>query len=164
VFGVLTITYALVAFEVLPVAARAVEVPDVSLERPWVAFLREHTPDDRSVVCLPFADAYSAKGCEHTARWMLHGTRHGMPLVNGYSGFFPESWFGMAEALKDDPLGEESLDMMAHAGVEYVVIQPRWMTTSGSPVTASGRYQLEPVLRDRSGVEIWRLVQQVPGS
>lgn len=153
---------ALVAFEVPPVPVGLAVVPDVSAERPWIAFLQEHTPDGRAIVCLPFAEGYTAKKLECTGRWMLYGTRHGVPMVNGYSGFFPKSWFRMVEALKEDPFTESALKILAEAGVEYVVVDPALMTTRGSPGTASGRYRLVRVFCNDSGVEIWRLVQSVP--
>lgn len=155
--GVFVVSCLLIAFEVPPVPVALVDVPDVSADPPWVVFLREHTANNRSAVCLPFADGYSAKDSEPTGRWMLYATRHRVPLVNGYSGFFPKSWFSLVKAFKDHPFGEATLKTLADAGVEYMVIEPRLMRTSESPQTASGQYRLECVFRDESGVEIWRL-------
>ncbi len=152
----------LVAFEVPPAPVRLAVVPEVSAEHPWIGFLREHTPKGRAIVCLPFAEGYSAKELECTGRWMLYGTRHGVPMVNGYSGFFPKSWFRMVEALKEEPFTESALGQLAEAGVEYVVVDPAFVAASGSPGTASGRCRLERAFGDGSGVEIWRLTSLAP--
>jgi hypothetical protein len=155
--GLFVVLCGLVAFEVPPAPVRLVDVPDVSAEPPWVAFLRRHTAANQAVVCLPFADGYSAKDCEQTGRWMLYGTRHGVSMANGYSGFFPKSWFRMVETLKADPFSEPTVDMLVQVGVEYVVIDPRLMPASQSPEAVSGRHRLVRVFRDESGVEIWRI-------
>lgn len=155
--GALAVLCGLVAFEVPPAPVGLAAVPDVSVEPPWAAFVRRQTPANRSIVCLPFADGYSAKDCEPTARWMLYATRHRVPMVNGYSGFFPKSWYRMVESLKAGPFREPALDLLAKAGVEYVVIQRRLMPASESPPRVLGRYRLVRVFGDESGVEIWRL-------
>jgi hypothetical protein len=156
--SVFAVACVLVAFEVPPVPIRLAQVPDVSHEPRWVIFVRKHTPEGRAIVCLPFADGYSAEGSEPTGRWMLYGTRHRVPMVNGYSGFFPKSWYRMVEAFEEEPFSESTLDMLADAGVEYLVIDPQRMPPGESPATDSARYQLVHVFSDESGVEIWRLV------
>jgi hypothetical protein len=155
--GVLAVACLLLACEVPPTAVRRVAVPDVSVEPDWGAFLRKNTAEGRSVVCLPFAQGFSAKDSQCTGRWMLHGTRHGVPMVNGYSGFFPKPWFRLVEALKEEPYSEPTLDLLTAAGVEYIVIDPALMEKHKTPPTASGRYQLVRVFRDESGVEVWRV-------
>ncbi|NLF68358.1 MAG: hypothetical protein GX575_04805 [Candidatus Anammoximicrobium sp.] len=160
VSGLFVLSCALVAFEVPPAPLGLVSVPDVAKEPAWAVFVRRHTPAHRAIVCLPFMEAYSADDYERSAKWMLFGTWHGVAMVNGYSGFFPDSWVRMVEALKPDPFSECALDVLAAAGVEYVVIEPRLMPKNQAPSTVSKRHHLVRVFRDESGVEIWRLQER----
>ncbi|MHB8900191.1 MAG: hypothetical protein ACYC6Y_15690 [Thermoguttaceae bacterium] len=149
---------ALVAFEVPPAPVPVVAVPDVSQEPQWSAWLRQHTPAGRAIVCLPFATDYTAQGCEPTGRWMLYATRHRVPMVNGYSGYFPKSWYRMVEAFEDLPFSESTLDLLADAGVEFVLVDTTKLPAVKSPGEASERHQLVHLLSDETGVEIWEIV------
>ncbi len=158
--GVFAVACLLVAFEVPPVPVRLVQAPDVSKETPWVVWLREQTVPGQAIVCLPFAEGYSAGGSEPTGRWMLYGTRHRLPMVNGYSGFFPKSWYRMVEAFEKQPFSGSTLDMLADAGVEFVVVDTTKLPADKSPGEASERHQLVHVLSDPPGVEIWQIVDE----
>ena len=158
--SVFAVACMVVALEVPPVAVRVARVPDVSHEPRWVALVREHTPTGRAIVCLPFAEGYSTEGSEPTGRWMLYATRHRVPIVNGYSGFFPASWYRLVEAFAEVPFSQSTLDLLADAGVEFVVVDTTQLPADKSPatVTASARHQLVHVLSDEAGVEIWEIV------
>lgn len=58
---------------------------------------------------------------------MLQGLEHGNPLVNGYSGFFPQSYWALKAAMTNFP-DERSLAHLRESGVVYVVIQKEWLT------------------------------------
>lgn len=150
----------LVALEAPPAAVRAVGVPEISRQRPWTRFLRQHTPAGRGIVCLPFDRGYAANDFTSTARWMLYATQHHAPLVNGYSGFFPESWIQMTRRLHAEPLGDAALAALVAAKVEFVVIDRRQLA-SDPPTDPAGAFYLRAVFRDPSGVDIYRLLPSV---
>jgi hypothetical protein len=61
---------------------------------------------------------------------MLQGLRHGHPLLNGYSGFFPRPTRLMRGVLRRFP-DRRSLRFLANAGCHYVVIDRRWLDHRG---------------------------------
>jgi hypothetical protein len=150
-----------VAVEVPPATVRAVGVPEVSRPRPWTTYLRRHTPPGRAIVCLPFDRGYAAEDFDATARWMLYGTQHQVPLVNGYSGFFPKSWFELTRLLAQRPLSPAALAALADADVHFVVLQ-RHQASDVQSSKDDGAFQLRLVVRDPSGVDIYRLQRADP--
>ncbi len=155
--GLLVVAWGLVAFETPLVLGRPARVPNVSREPEWAAFVREHTTRGRAIACLPFATDRSATGLEPTGQWMLYQTCHHVPMVNGYSGFFPEPWYRFLEAFTDEPYSESTFDKLVAAGVEYLVIDPTFLAANKAPPASSGRYRLIPAFRDESGTEVWRI-------
>ena len=154
----LVIAWMVVAFETPLVRVRLASVPDVSREPEWAAFVRKHTSKGGAIACLPFATDRSATGLEPTGRWMLYQTCHRVPLVNGYSGFFPEPWYRFLEAFTDEPYSDSTFDKLAAAGVEYLVIDPTSQEANKTRPASSGRYQLVRAFRDESGTEVWQIV------
>lgn len=57
----------------------------------------------------------------HEPRFEYMSVYHWMPLVNGYSGFYPASYINRLERLRKMP-DSIALDTLAAAGVRYVVI------------------------------------------
>lgn len=73
------------------------------------------------------------------ATYVLNSTAHWKPLVNGYSGFVPRSYAGIAEALRGFP-DDESRARLRSLGVTHVVVHtgaygaqaPAMLTALGS--------------------------------
>jgi hypothetical protein len=57
----------------------------------------------------------------HDPRYMYMSTFHWMPLVNGYSGFFPPSYLERLEKLATFP-DPQSVAVLRNDGVRYVVV------------------------------------------
>ena len=90
----------IVTLEVLPPSQHLYPCPS-SRELPvWVLWLRDSMPANEPIACLPFPTGYTVKNYEATAIWMYWSTFHRHPLVNGYSGFFPQSFLDMKEGLE----------------------------------------------------------------
>lgn len=53
---------------------------------------------------------------------MVAGLTHGLPMVNGYSGFFPQSYLDLARRLEQGP-SPEALDALAAVGVKTLVLR-----------------------------------------
>lgn len=65
----------------------------------WILWLRENSKPDDALICLPFPTGYTVHHYQETTVWMYWGTLHGRPLVNGYSGFFPERFMVFKDQL-----------------------------------------------------------------
>jgi hypothetical protein len=144
------------AAEVPPPAVRLIAVPDLRTRPDWVEFLI-HQPDDGPILCLPFAEGFSEAAFERTTRWMLWAVVHGRPLVNGYSGFFPASWYTNVERLGGQFDVEKDARFLADLRVTTIVVDTRaggrivWPSTSRQV----GGVEVTKVFTDEAGVEIW---------
>jgi len=73
---------------------------------------------DAVVVELPF---HGPRSAQFHAHYMLNSTAHWRPLVNGYSGFRPASFYTHAEALQLFPR-DPAFEMMRRIGVTHVFV------------------------------------------
>jgi hypothetical protein len=55
------------------------------------------------------------------ARYMLDSTRHWKPMLNGYSGFRPQSFYDTAEAVQTFP-APQSIAWLQGRGVTHVFV------------------------------------------
>ena len=76
---------------------------------------------DPSVAAVAEFPCYPPEAIHRNAPYVLNSTAHWKPLVNGYSGFVPASYPGIAEALRDFP-GDRSRQELRRLGVTHVVI------------------------------------------
>lgn len=93
---------------------------------------------------------------ESTAQWMYLGTFHGVPLVNGYSGFFPPRYFEIRDALRTTPLSEDALRLLAESDVEFIVANRHWLSAQ----TLDGlnwNSEIEHVFSNADGIEVYRI-------
>jgi hypothetical protein len=88
------------------------------------------------------------------ARYMLNSTRHWRPMLNGYSGYRPPSYYQTAEALTTFP-SPESLTWLQQHGVTHVFIQ-LGAYDEGMPQRLAAASALKPVALDR-GTALFRL-------
>ncbi len=56
--------------------------------------------------------------------YLYRQTAHGKPLVNGYSGFFPESYLRLQRVLRERPIPDAIWGELAGAGTGLVVYHP----------------------------------------
>ena len=70
------------------------------------------------VVEYPF---FGARSVQFHAHYMLNSTEHWQPLVNGYSGFQPPSFYENAAVLQTFP-GDEAFVRMRQLGVTHIVV------------------------------------------
>jgi hypothetical protein len=77
---------------------------------------------------LPFAQAHRLDAI-HDGLYMFHSTYHWQPLVNGYSGFFPQSFLELTEAMKTFP-DPASIAALKERDVDLVVIHGRLLGTA----------------------------------
>jgi len=79
-----------------------------------------HLPRDSAtrVVEIPF---FGADSSHFHASYMLNSTAHWRPIVNGYSGFQPPSFYRHADALRDFP-DATSLALLSDLGITHVFV------------------------------------------
>jgi hypothetical protein len=115
---------ALAFLEVLPLGARLERFPVEALHADWIEFLSENPGG--AVAMVPPALSGNAKAFEPTTLAMLQGLRHGHPLLNGYSGFFPAAADAVVDALKKFP-DVRSKRLLARVPVRFVVVEKAWL-------------------------------------
>lgn len=87
--------------EVWPPRAVRVGLPVESANAAWAEAVREGTPPGGTLLHLPMGGPKTALSYAPTARWMVLQRLHGVPLVNGYSGFFPREYWDARAAFAD---------------------------------------------------------------
>jgi hypothetical protein len=142
--------------EVLPYPIRLGTAPDAMAHAGWLVFIREQTPPGRSVACLPFAQGNTVEHFEATARWMYLSTFHGVPMVDGYSGFFPDDYFPFRDAVNQSFPADPILDELARRDVEFVVVDRHEVPAALLGAIRSTE-RLQRVLQDPVGIDVYRL-------
>ncbi len=97
--GLLVLQSLILVGEVWPPRQSRFTCPSATTVPAWILWLRENSDPTDAVVCLPFPTGYTVHDYEGTAVWMYWGTMHLRPLVNGYSGFFPQDFQDLKEKL-----------------------------------------------------------------
>lgn len=78
-------------------------------------------------------------------RFEFMSTFHWMPLINGYSGYYPESYINRLERLRTMP-DAAALENLVGAGVRYVIVHTRLYRPGGAneviaALTAHSRFR-----------------------
>lgn len=102
----------------------------------WVRWLRAAPAGP--VAMVPFPASNRVADYEDTVVAMLAALDHDHPLCNGYSGFAPESFLGLRDAMARFP-DPESLQLLRDHHPRYVVLDRRWLdVTRRSTLTEAG--------------------------
>jgi hypothetical protein len=150
------------AVELWPPQQRVFQVPSIDSQRDWIEWLRDRTAEDDPLACVPFPAGTSVEAYESTTQWMYWGTFHYRRMVNGYSGFFPESFLELKQAMQGFP-DETSLRMLADRGVRYCVVQRAAVPPRVIRDNPALSERLIPVFRDeRAGIDIYQLLRSPP--
>jgi hypothetical protein len=142
-------------FEVVPRRPNIARAPDGNAG--WIAFVREQTPSGRAIACLPFAAGNTMNDFDVTTKWMYLGTFHGVPLVNGYSGFFPQTYFDIRDAIHRLFPSAETVEWLADRDVEFLVAQRRWIAPDRLDGFATKRVAVRYVFSDSAGIDVYRI-------
>jgi hypothetical protein len=114
--------------------------------------------DDPSHVVLAEVPFYPARAFFENAPYVLNSTAHWRKLMNGYSGYVPDSYRQNANVFWYFP-EEHAIQAMRRAGVTHVMIHPEkfgdhteemWRTVAASPY-------LERVAVGATGIALYRL-------
>lgn len=146
---------ALLAAEVWPETAQRGGAPDVRRHRGWTHFIRDNRTADRPIVCLPFASGNSIADFDVTTRWMLYSLEHDAPMLNGYSGFFPKSYFEIRNFVNAEFPSAEILKRFDKLDVEFVVVARKYCDPERLLGVSNNMLQL--VYEDAVGVDVYRM-------
>lgn len=149
--------------EVRPAMVTTATIPDPAANQLWMDYIKQQTPAGSAIVCLPFAQGYECGHFQDTTRWMFLGTYHGVPMVNGYSGFFPADYFETHAALNSIDNYGNGLSKLAANQVHFAVVTTA-KNTEPPRFYRYGAMQLDLVFVDPIGVSIYRLRRVVPGN
>jgi hypothetical protein len=145
------------AFEICPTPLAFVQTPNEAVNAGWIKYIREQTPRGQGIACFPFAAGDRVEDFDITTRWMYYGTFHGVPLVNGYSGYFPTEYFEFQDAANAGTLSASLLEKLVRAKVEFLVVNRNLISEDKMRKRDWGQFRLERVLQDPVGVDIYRL-------
>jgi hypothetical protein len=107
----------LVEFQTTPSLTRVPEIP--------LATCRFLAAQPQSVVAEWPMPRASALGLTHEPVYMYYSTRHWQRLVNGYSGFYPESYIRMLDATASFP-SPEAVAYLRRLSVAYIVLHSEY--------------------------------------
>jgi hypothetical protein len=147
----------LAVIEVRPAEVALIAAPDIAANQAWVDFIRKETPAGKAIACFPFPPGTDVGDFDVTTRWMYFSTFHGVPLINGYSGFFTKEYFTLQDQLNASLATEPTLKMLADSNVEFLVINTKLTWTNFATEPHFGSITLEFVLQDPVGIEIYRI-------
>lgn len=134
-----------------------VGVPNLVRHLRWSEFIKTQTSDGRGIACLPFAAGTGVADFEDTVRWMYLGSLHGKPLVNGYSGFFPNESLKLNELISQEGLTSGTLARLWTLKVQFVVLRREDSIAATIPMLPAGEYALVRVFRDSVGIDVYEL-------
>lgn len=149
----------IVAAEVLPQSGERGGIPEVAQHRTWTTFVKHNAVADRPIVCLPMSGGSAVANYDITTRWMCYGLEHRVPLLNGYSGFFPASYITLRQQVTQQFPSADVIREFVKRDVQMIVVAriycgPDTMQRLSTPETA-----VELILEDPIGIDVYRLVR-----
>ena len=101
---------------------------------------------------------YPRQAAFENAEYVLNSTAHWRPLMNGYSGYTPQSYSAYADAFWYFP-DQGAIDAMHRAGVTHVMVHPLRFGADGESVVAAigRRPDFELMAVGPKGIRLYRL-------
>lgn len=88
--------------EVVPPRQPLYALPEAGPQSNWLAAV-DMLPPEAVVACLPFAADRSVESYLSTTVWMYWQTFHRRPVLNGYSGYFPQGYLDLRDLTDSFP-------------------------------------------------------------
>lgn len=147
----------LIAFECLPRPAIRGGVPDIERHRTWLGFVREQSNPNEAIACLPFAPGRRIEDYVQTTRWMLLGLEHRVPMVNGYTGFFPPEITQLRRDINSRFPAADLLVTLYERDVRQLVVLRHVYSPEEILALSSHEMTIELTLSDPVGVDVYSL-------
>lgn len=148
---------ALYSVEVRPETPDRAPVPDAQIHSGWTRFIRESAVPGRSLACLPFATGLTIQDYELTAQWMYHGLSHKVPMVNGYSGFFPRDHLHLQELVTTEFPSVRVLEVLEDFDVQQLVVKREYCPPNVMLGLSTDSLDVKLVFTDPVGMDVYRL-------
>ncbi len=124
--GAIVITCSgIIAFEILPQPLIRMGIPSINRIPEWAELIRGRQHAGQGTLILPHVMTPKAADFEPTLRWMIQATAAGIPLANGYSGFFPASHYKLLNSLRQKRLTQSTLKLLRSRRIRFVVALDR---------------------------------------
>lgn len=150
------------ALDPWPPALSLADAPDLRKHEDWVQFLRDETLPgnprfENAIFCVPVASGSDVRDFEVTTEWMLLSSGHGKWLVNGYSGFFPASYFSVRNEFLRDGFTNNFVERLRSKRVRYLVIDRSRYELPWEDQWHWESSEVNRVFRGRSGIDVYEL-------
>jgi len=152
--AVMTLSF-LTIFESYPGRLVLAGVPDEKRNESWIELIRQRTPDGHGILCLPLAQGNRVSDFDLTTRWMYYGTFHAIPMVNGYSGFFPDTYFELRDEIGNVFPDAAMINHLRKSRVTFVVVLRSMFPDAASTKTLN-ESGIELVVSTR-GVDVFEI-------
>ncbi|MBX3444153.1 MAG: DUF2029 domain-containing protein [Planctomyces sp.] len=140
--------------ECWPLPQRLLALPSRARGWTWVDAVRERTPPDALLACLPFPVRLDVADFETETWWMFHQRHHGRALLNGYSGYFPDSYRELREGVQTFP-DASSVERLGLAGATALAVD-RQRVPDGGVELAGGGFVYERIFEGGiGGVDVY---------
>ena len=159
---VLILTIGVLALaETAPPRPHLMGVPDLRRNGDWIEYVRLTTPPGKGIACLPFAAGVGVRDFDVTTRWMYVSTQHGIPLLNGYSGFFPPSYMALRQKVSEQGISASVLQDFARAGAHFVVTTKEYAQQHEAEWNRASGGSLRPVFEGLAGVKVFEFTDNI---
>jgi hypothetical protein len=133
-------------------------LPPLNLDLAWVRWIESHTPQEAVLAFIPFPRGRDIEDYLGTAQWMYWQMRHGRPMVNGYSSFFPASFRALKRDLGGFP-DARSVLRLGESGVQFCIVHRAFAGEVSAAGVSGGEWRLERVASDpEAAIDIYRVV------
>lgn len=133
------------------------KLPDLIQHQDWTEFVKTNCPKGFGILCLPLPSSSKAQDFDSTVRWMYLGSQHGVPMVNGYSGFFPPEHLDLVSEIRREGLSEEVKSKLARLNVYFIVASDDSPDLINEALSSTSDAALTMVFESSSGVCVYRL-------
>ena len=148
----------LAVVEILPPPQTLYVAPDHVANRRWVDWLATRTPVESVIVCVPFPFRPDVAGYEQETCWMYWQTFHHRKMINGYSGYFPQTFRELKMAMAAFP-APQTIRRLGDLKVDYCVVKRDSIFAEAAWVAATAGSRLAPVFHDdEAQMDIYRLL------
>lgn len=132
-------------------------VPNSSSTPAWVEWIRDQTPADAAIACVPFSSGTTVFNYQRSVTWMYWSMHHNRRLLNGYSGQFPKPYIQLRNAMQDFP-NPAVVERLIEMGADYCVVERSFATRKEVEDCAPALEFL--FVDDQSGIDVYRLVRK----
>ena len=127
--GVRKVVLTLGAAVLVSVHGEAIRVPVPYTEYRGIPAVLDELRNTGTNAVVAFFPFYPLESVYENSRYMLYSTRSFTPMLNGYSGFTPQSYLRHVEALRPFP-DPASIDYLREVGVTHVVVEGPLMSNT----------------------------------